>query len=473
MKKVMTFLALGTALSATAQEYAGFRSGNYTGVNGVFFNPANIADSRHKFDFNLFSLNLGVGNDQAAFRLKDLKNTFDGDSLKNQVFGSEAGGSNGAVNVTVHGPSLMVGLGKKRSIAFTTRARAMANIVDIDGKLAKQLTDDFDLDDELPYTINSQNDMVMAVNGWTEFGLGYAEVLMDKKKHFLKGGATLKYLGGALNAYMNIGNLKGTIDEDDIIDETYLRNATGRIAMGFGGVNASDFDVKDLFRMKSSGFGADLGFVYEFRPNYEKYRSDDKVRRDVHQYKLRVSVALLDIGKIKYERDVARSGSYDLNITDPERLSFKDLKDVDVDDFKKYFEDNPQYFTPVAGASSSKYDVALPTSLQIDVDYSFTKNLYLSVASQISLAETSGTKPYNPQYYNGFTLTPRLETKKFGLYLPINYNELTELNAGVGLRFGSVFIGSGSVLSALVMDSKQADVYLGLHFGSLHKKKLK
>jgi hypothetical protein len=41
------------------------------------------------------------------------------------------------------------------------------------------------------------------------------------------------------------------------------------------------------------------------------------------------------------------------------------------------------------------------------------------------------------------------------------------MNAGLSLRLGPLFIGSGSVLSALVGSSKQADVYVGFHFGRL------
>ena len=55
MKTWMAALAVATALPAAAQDFPGYRAGNYTGVNGVFFNPANIADSRYRFDVNLFS----------------------------------------------------------------------------------------------------------------------------------------------------------------------------------------------------------------------------------------------------------------------------------------------------------------------------------------------------------------------------------------------------------------------------------
>jgi hypothetical protein len=50
MKKCYLFFilfAIATMISH-AQIFPGYRTGNYTGVNGVFFNPANIADNRYK-----------------------------------------------------------------------------------------------------------------------------------------------------------------------------------------------------------------------------------------------------------------------------------------------------------------------------------------------------------------------------------------------------------------------------------------
>lgn len=476
MKKWLTVLSLIVAIPAMSQDFSGYRSGNYTGVNGVFFNPANIADSRYRFDVNLFSINVLAGNDQAKFKLKDVvKNTFDGDTLKKQVFGKNAGASSGMLNMNILGPSVMFNLNKKSSIALTTRVRSMVNIRDIDGKLADKLLNDFEDDQDLPYTISSNEDQQLAVHGWAEFGLSYARVIKDDGKHFLKGGFTAKYLAGAASAYMNIGKLNGTLNEDVLLDEYYLNNTTGRIGMGFGGVNISDIKADDMLKMESTGFGADIGFIYEFRPDHEnhKFGENDAVRRDVNKYKFRAGVALLDIGKINYKRDVARSGTYDINVTGAERLSLTELGEQDFDKFKEYFTNHPQYFTEVAGLNGNDYDVALPTTLQIDLDYNVNKGIYVSLASQISLAKSGASKPYNTQYYNSFTLTPRYEGRVFGVYVPVNYNELTKLNAGLSLRCGPLFVGSGSVLTAMLGDSRQADVYMGLRFGGLHKNKFK
>jgi OOP family OmpA-OmpF porin len=57
------------------------------------------------------------------------------------------------------------------------------------------------------------------------------------------------------------------------------------------------------------------------------------------------------------------------------------------------------------------------------------------------------------------------------VYLPLNYNSISSFNAGVGLKAGPLYIGSGSIINTLVSDSKQADFYIGLHVGILHKHK--
>jgi hypothetical protein len=472
LRKTIVPVLVCSSLSGFAQDYTGYRTGNYTGVNSVFFNPANIADSRYRWDVNLISVNALGGNNQASFKLKNLSESFNADSLENQLYGKNAGTTSGLMSVNVLGPSFMFNIGKKTTIAITTRSRVMANVEEVDGTLMQQIIDGYTSDAGLPYTITAAKNMRINMNAWAEFGASVGRVLMDKEKHFLKGGITLKYLAGVGNAYVQIKNLSTTINEDAIEEKAYLSNTTGRIGMGFGGARFDDFEADDLTSFDSKGFGADIGFVYEFRPDHQKYRKGENYdwRRDQNKYKLRVGVALLDIGSIKYKRDNTRSGAYDLDVTGPERFYLSELSDEELDDYKQFFDSRPQYFTPVAGSTEDTYKVGLPTTLQVDVDYHLHRGFYISAAGQFSLV-SSDSKPYNSQYQNAFTLTPRYETSKFGAYLPLNYNELTKLNAGLSLRFGPLFVGSGSVLTALLGESKQADVHVGIRFGVLHKNK--
>jgi len=64
---------------------------------------------------------------------------------------------------------------------------------------------------------------------------------------------------------------------------------------------------------------------------------------------------------------------------------------------------------------------------------------------------------------NTVSLTPRFESKWFSLYLPLSMVENNGFQIGTGLRAGPLYIGSGSILSALTSDnSKGADVYAGI-----------
>jgi hypothetical protein len=463
MKNVLMFALLVIGATSEAQDFIGYRNGNYTGVNSVFFNPANIADSRYKFDFNLFSVSTLVGNNQATFNLENLTETFDGDNIKNQIFGNNVGPASGIFSMNLNGPSFMFNVGKKNSFAVTTRARTMMNVIDMDGKLIHNVIDGFDYNDPtLPYTLSSNQNMRLKFNAWSEIGASYARILSNKGNHFFKGGVTVKYIGGAGNVFMNIDNLKGTLNADQVAMDGYLNNTTGRIGVGVAGIDISNFEASDALKMESTGLGADIGFVYEYRPNL------DNGRKDQNKYKWKIGVSLSDVGSVKYDKDMTKSGAYDINITGNKRLYFNDFENVDLDDYNAYFKSRPQYFTAAGTNAESTVNVSLPTTLNIDVDYHLHKGFYVSASGQFALA--GANKIINPQYYSGFSVTPRLEGKILGVYLPISYNELTKMNAGLSLRLGPLFVGSGSIITALVGDSKQVDVHVGLRMGILKKK---
>ncbi|HZH66654.1 MAG TPA: DUF5723 family protein [Flavisolibacter sp.] len=470
MKELATLaFSLFLMSTATAQDFPGYRTSNNTGVNGVFFNPANIADNRYRWDFTLFNVSTTIGNNRASFKIKDIGRTWDGDSLKNKIFSEGDGPSSGYVSAVVTGPSVFFNLGKKSALALTTRARVLSNIIDIDGKLAKQLINDANDNIGLPYTISSTNNMVVNANAWTEFGVSYARTIMDKGHHFLKGGISLKYLAGSANTSININGLKGTIALDAVRNDAYLTNSSGQIRLGFGGINISEFESDDWLSFESTGFGADIGFVYEYRPDTPDagHNNLGELRRDMNKYKFRVGLSLLDVGSIKYDRDVSRSGGYRINIAANQRFYLSSL--ADIDDYRDTLNKYPQFFTPDGTASTASYSVALPTTLQADIDYHLKNGFYVNLATQLALTN-SKTKVYNSQYYNSVTLTPRLEGRAIGVYVPMTYNALTQFTAGASFRVGPLFFGSGSILSAALGSSKQADAFIGFHFGGLQKK---
>jgi len=460
MRKIQLTVVFALALTASmAQSLPGFRTSNYSGVNGVFYNPANTADSKYKYDVNVLAIDMLVANNKASFDLANITDNFKDDGLRDNFLTNGAGASSGLITLDIHGPSFLLNIDHKNAFALTTRVRAFANVLNIDGKLLNQLSDDVNPDSDLPYRISSTENMRLAVNAWSEIGLTYGRVLVNSGEHFLKGGLTLKYLAGVGNGFININNFNATLDADLIAESGFVTDATGKVATGFGGINISSLEADDLTNFNGSGFGTDLGLIYEYRPD-----AAGNAKNAGNNYKFKFGFSLLDLGKIKYDKDPSRSGAYSMNIPANQKLYLNDLNELD--DYNSFFKNHPQFFTPAASNTETTYSVSLPASMQLEADYHINNGFFLNLASQISLSN-SNDKVYNNVNYSTLTLTPRFETRAFGAYLPLNYNSLSKFNAGLCLRAGPLFVGSGSLFTALVGESKQADIFLGIRFGGL------
>ncbi len=440
------------SIQSNAQEFPGNRVFSTNGVNGVFYNPASIAGNGYRYDVNILSVHTFVGNNNADFNLRSIARTLNIDTLRKKMFSADSGPATGMVNVVFNGPSFMLRLNERSSLAFTTRARTIANIIDLDGKLADQVIDDINSSVQFPYVIASNTDMRVATNAWTEIGASYARTLLHTRQHVVKAGVSLKLLGGISNGYLNISQLHATIDQD-IAGDVYMENAKGMLRTGFGGLDISNIEAGDFFNFQNTGFGADLGFVYEFRP----FNND--------QYKYKAGISLVDIGSIKYKRDMQKSGGYQLDIAGAERFYFNELSDSDIEDYNDVFKSRPQYFTPL-NEDEESYKVSLPATLNLNFDYFIKPGFFAALSAQLPL---NSDKFFNPRNYSSISLVPRYERRSLGVAIPFNYNSLTKFNAGLSFRIGPLFLGSGSVLSALVGSSKQADFHLGLRFGGLKK----
>jgi hypothetical protein len=448
-RSIFSLSLLLTTSLVFSQSFPGYRSGNYTGVNGVFHNPANIANNRYRWDVNLVGLGVNVGNSQASFTLSDLDAVFNSE-VDSLFFGNSNKASNGIIHTEIIGPSAMLNMGK-HSFALSTRMRIFGNIHDIDGNIIQSIDDDNDV---LPVTLNSNNNQKIILNAWTEIGGSYGRVLYNKDKHFLKAGITAKYLIGSANSFANINNLKGTLREN-LIGEVYLTDASGRVAIGVSGINFDDIEGDDFFSSNGNGLGFDLGVIYEYRPDANST-----------EYKFKAGLALLDLGSITYKPKSDEFGDYTISIPNGQEWYPSDLNDKSFSEIKSYLDASP-YFVNNA-SSLGTYKSNLPTTLQATFDYAFNKHFFTEVAGQLSLV--SNDNAYSPFQYNAVTITPRYEGRRFGFYLPINYNQLTNFNMGFSLRAGPLFLGSGSLLTALIDNSKQADLFFGIRFGGLQKK---
>ncbi|MBV8255735.1 MAG: hypothetical protein JO154_24285 [Chitinophaga sp.] len=456
MKRISTLLFLVcSAVAVKSQDLPGFHSSNYAGIYSVYGNPANIANSRYNWDVNIIGVNASVGNNQVKYKLSNIGTAFGSDTLKSQLFGQNSGTVKALVNAQVYVPSFMFKV-KKFTFAFTSRVRVMANVSNLDGKLADKVSRDFTNNDpDLPYTIASNDKMRVSVNGWAEYNVSVAREIIQVGPHYLKGGVTLKYLSGVGNGSLQIDNLKGTIIADQAKQDAALTNATGTIGTNFAGINFSG-DNNDNIQFIGRGVGFELGAVYEYRPG------------GGNDYKFRLGLSLTDIGSIKYDRDITRSGTFAINIPAGQNFYLSNLDGVGIDNYKSTLNKYPQYFTADRQNDKSTYNVSLPGRMQLDGDYHIKDKFFVNGNVQFSLTSLK-SKAFNSQYFGGFSVTPRYDGRIFGFFLPLSYNTLTKFNAGASLRIGPLFLGSGSLLTAMG-GAHQADFFVGVRFGRLSHK---
>lgn len=447
-KKLFYLIVLFIAVKASAQSYMGYVPDNYAGVQGVLFNPASIVDSRFKTDINLFSTSVTVANDYFGVSLFDVyKDTYDVEKEGTRTASEKNGG---IVYSDIMGPSFMFNIAPKHAVAIFTRARAVVNVNNVNGYLYDKFKDG--LGETATFPSFEVGDTNLVGHSWGEVGASYAAVLYQNKQHFLKGGLTVKYLIGGINSYARANNVTSAyIQTNNPSTNTVI--TTGVLTIGSSqDIITGNQDYK--FDSNSTGFGADLGLIYEWRPDYDSYdlnnaKAVDNNFKDLNKYKLRFGISVTDIGSINYKN--AKEDFYNIN----GNFSEKDLDDADdIGDFLKTHYGDPT-------TTYKNINANLPTAMHIDVDWNMYRKFYLNLNGTLSLIDKSIlNKTYSP---NVWLLTPRFESKWFTFSVPVNYMEYSGLQVGSSLRVGPLFIGSSSIITnAVSKKSKAADIYLGL-----------
>jgi len=442
--RILLFLAVFLLLSVShsySQEFLPFASSNYAGITGVQLQPASIADSRYKFDLAISSTSIGFTNnfyviDPYLFWhpkiVKDLD--FESPYFSRNLNGND---KSGIVTLKQDIFSFMISLSDKDAIAFTPSVRTILNIDNLTENLALQL-DNLDSEPDL-YDIRLNNEDVNAqVNAWVEYGFTYARVIIDKEKHFLKAGTTLKVNQGLGSAYMFIGDLNYEVNGTDTV--SFYNSYTN--------YGASDNIVKEDFSYRfnaNPSLSFDFGLVYEYRPDWMKYKYDmdgktNIWRRDMDKYLFRIGFTVSDLGNVRYRRnELSRDFKADIHnwyTGDLEITSIADLN-ATIDSTFTYYD------------IPDKYNMSLPICLSLQADLRVASGLYVNFTPFLALNRGSDnvTKVH---YLSSFNIVPRYEKAWFGVSLPVQYNAYKQWNIGLGLRLGAFWVGWNDMFSMMV-----------------------
>jgi hypothetical protein len=455
MKKLYT-TAVAAALSASAfaQFNMGVATGNWSGTNAMYLNPANIAGSRHKLIIDLFSTSEGVDNSYGTLnKTSDIIRSIN-NGQTTEIFNPNSNNSKTfsmmAPYAEVRGPGILYNITPNHTVALSTRMRGINQLNHFDRSIYQTIVD--------PSAIASSNVDLTSQNFnytahiWSEVGLSYGGVVYDHGNGRLKVGATVRYLGGIdyitlrganLDAHFVAGRDSFYAANSDLEYSSNVLSAGDAVRNGVS--NNSIFS--QFFGAKAGwGLGGDVGVVYEFTPV-------DEVLGSRGDYMLRLSASVVDIGSIKYHAE----NNITANVTGNGYLTGQGLSDNvrNFTDFTNYVQQ--QGFN--ADTVRKDIRVYMPTRLVAGADYKVHEHYYVNATFIGSLANRNAI---GNSFYNQLVITPRYDSRIFSLGLPVTYSSLSgTFKAGVGVRFTGFFFGSDDLLALVSNKQYGLNVYAG------------
>lgn len=469
-------MLLASFFTSKSQDFLGLQTSNYSGVIGVYSNPANIADNRMKVDIVLAGLNFTAENNYAGIKRSSVQGGFfgaftpkgyEGGSWDSTRKGSAYYWKNNFTTVentktkSVYSaarivlPSFMVNINEKNSIAFNWSVRNYINIDGISPQLAKLLYEEFQYPSLWVTQLNNKKLSIQQMT-WAEYGLTYGRVLKQDGPHFLKAGATVKLLQGLSAAYIYIDNLNYSFNTEDTL-------SLFKSEVAYGHSSNYDFtnyeDPSKIYKFQSfPGVGFDLGAVYEWRPEAESHKFDmdgetGLWRHDHNKYKLKASLAVNDIGGIRFSKgSLSNDFTADINQWNIKQLDIGSISEFDTT------------MTQVFGSKSSEttFKMALPTAINAQVDYHIWKPFYINLLGNISnLMQKKESKVHD---FTTISLAPRFDHKWFGFTLPLTYNTLSakrgdNVLVGTMVRLGPLVVGTNDLPGLFSSDIYGANLY--------------
>jgi outer membrane protein OmpA-like peptidoglycan-associated protein len=220
------------------------------------------------------------------------------------------------------------------------------------------------------------------------------------------------------------------------------------------------------------GLGLDLGFVYEWRPEWKEYKYDmdgetNIWRRDQEKYKIRAGVSIVDIGGMKFQKGgLSRNFSVNSNSLFNLHVFDQDTSLADMDGtIDSLITASPDWSSSQNPAST--FYMKTPTALSLQFDYHIWKWFYVNTTGMVNLlSKKSGN---HVRVANQWSITPSFDYAWFGLHVPVSINSYSGFKAGIATRLGPLTVGMTDFKTLLATGQvRGAEFFAGLRVPVLY-----
>jgi hypothetical protein len=425
-------------VSGKGQNYHAVEGSPFAGSLGVANNPASIVSTPYPWDITVFS-----------FQLKNATNAFTiyNYSLISRADSSKYGFNNGNFarnanfNFNIHLLNARIALNRRQSVAFGANLRGYGL-----GKTSRFNYLDSLHDINNFFLVNKGNlpfDGNAVSSAWLELFFTYAQTIRDDEQGRLNAGVTLKAMRGISGGFVQLNG--GTVQSTQVAGQPVYKLNGGLARYGY----SSNYDlwqsskstgqnIKDFLVASKGGLALDLGAEYLVKSQAVRYYTDDEYD-DYNEYEWKIGVSLLDVGQntFKYGTQSRLAADPKTSIAD----SNLDTKFNNRINTLAQFNDSLATVASNFGLLTGDFTIRNPIRLVINVDRPLQDHFSVNANLSLNLTGSNQGKTLSVQEMNLLILTPRWETRRWGLYLPIQVTTQGKFWVGGAFKAGPLLFG--------------------------------
>jgi hypothetical protein len=434
MKKfVFAAVLIGLFHGSRAQNYQAIHGSPYSGSLGIYNNPASGIHSHYNWDITLLSTQLKSSSNAFASSepLLNLKNTnlylSNGDKQRyiHQV-------------EDLHVLNTRIKLNRRQAIAFGLNSR---NYLHVKAKTFQFID-----------TVSNFNSFLrlnrpapslggnLVNNGWAELYASFSQVIRNTNTDQLSAGITLKGIRGVSGAYLQVDRMRFTevtqsgSSPEFVVTDPDVRYGYSSNYDKLEQNNSSGKKLNDFLIYTQGNLGLDLGIEYLLKDDYAPLYDDI----EEFEYTWKIGISLLDLG-----RNYFKHGIYSRHLSGVRaNVSEQDLENkFSSPDGMEDFYDSLETIVQHLESPAAEFYISQPTRLVVNVDRPLRDNFSINGELSINLFSTQTAKKHHTRELNLLTVTPRWETSRLGVYVPIQYNTQGQVWIGTAFKAGPLLVG--------------------------------
>lgn len=418
-----------------AQNYQAMHGSSYAGSTGVHNNPASIVSSPLPWDImlfgiqtknysNLVGINKQINQKTAGYQIRVVNGKAKRDIMNN-------------TNINVL--NARFSLPKKSAISFGVNVRSST--------IAKTST--LNLSDTVVSSnsfleINTSNQPLRAnlfTSNWLELHGTYAKTIFENRYSKLNLGATIKLNKGATGVVF-----KGT---DGRFQQIASRNypsyyfTSAELYYGYS-YNLETWNtdkpisanLKQAYKDTDNGISTDLGLEYVIKGKKNSFSYEEN---STTNYLWKFGISLLDLGyaKYMYGTESAKTSGVDPTY---QGTSLENKFDATIQTLEN-FNDSLKTMVNSFTGLKSRFLIHHPTRFVINVDHKLSDFIYINGELTLNLSQLVYASKFYVRDMNLLTITPRIENRNFGFYLPLSLNTYYKLWIGAAFKAGPLLFG--------------------------------